>query len=98
MKQPAKIREPLTAKQHAAKLAFQRLDRIGDRRLRHVAVARGATKIQLLRDREEISDLLQFHVPCAVSSDVGTSVALRKTTEPDGAGFAGGDHAAVTTI
>jgi len=62
---------PLAAEQRATELAFECLDCVGDRRLRDVAGARRATKVQFFRDRQEISDLLKFHVPLRLLRNAG---------------------------
>src|SRR5271167_592881 len=55
------LRRPFPAKQVAAKLGLQLLDRARQRRLRHVALVGGAGEIEHPRYRQKIPDLMHFH-------------------------------------
>ena len=54
-------RRSLAAKQVAAELGLELLDRARQRGLRDVALLRRAREIEQLRHREEIADLVHFH-------------------------------------
>ena len=45
-----------------AELAFQRLDRLRQRRLRHVQPLRRPAEVQLFGDGEEVAGLPDFHI------------------------------------
>lgn len=47
--------------QWASQFVLQLLDRLGQRRLGHVALLRRAGEVEGLRDRQEVSDLVQLH-------------------------------------
>ena len=52
---------PLAMEQQAAELLFQQLDRPRQRRLGDVALLGGLGEVQLIRDGQEITDLMHLH-------------------------------------
>ena len=72
MAEIGKVREvAFPVKEWATELPFQLLDRPRERRLRDVAAFSGAREVQLLCDREKITDLMHFHgSPPATATDV----------------------------
>jgi hypothetical protein len=56
-----RCRFALAAKQRSAELLFEELDGARQGGLRHIALLAGAGEIQLLGQREEVSNLMHFH-------------------------------------
>jgi hypothetical protein len=60
----------IAVKQLPAKLHFQPLDRIAERRLGDTATPGGAGKVPLFAERQKVSDLMQFHWACSSRTEM----------------------------